>query len=104
MIPVDRGRIEPSHQVLDTASALEREVKAMISDDRGAWLQHGVSRSKHWTRLNRAVRPLLGELFENKCAFCETRLSAKEGGTARFRPMQFAANLDGKLLRSTTGG
>jgi hypothetical protein len=90
MIRVPRSRVTPPPEWLERASA-EREAAAeFFKDYRGSPFRFEAARG---------ALPALMDLFQAKCAFCETRIGPSSVGTVcQFRPAERAIDLDGTIV------
>lgn len=89
MIPVDRGRVRAP-----------KAWNARARSFRDAILQTRSWDTEVWRRARQIVKPAIVELFQNKCAYCETPVTGDARGEIdHYRPRHNAAGLDADDVR-----
>ncbi|MBY3314726.1 AAA family ATPase [Rhizobium laguerreae] len=93
MIPIDRSRV--SNPIIEEEHQARFELEGWFrGPEVGSWRERF---QRFRSRINRRAREPLMELFNGKCAFCESDVGATSSpNVERFRPSADASDLSGK--------
>lgn len=94
MIRIDRNRV-PSPIAPHLLAEFHDGAEAYYAQDPVARAQRRIETDRLWRMVRPSLNEALLELFNNKCAYCETSLAAGIDSD-RFRPVSGASDLDGR--------